>query len=230
MTTVPTMPLGDSITRGFNPGASVPDALSIGYRASVYNTLRAAGLTIDFVGSQSAGDATLTDHDHEGHDGFTITSIRNGAPGWLAATNPQIVLLIAGTNDIASGAQVAAPTQMGLLLDTIAATNPRIITFVGTIPGFDSSGTLTGYAATYNAALPAVVAQRQALGQHVTLVQMGTIATSGDHPTTAGYQTIADGWNSAIVSAVQQCERLVPNQVLLRLEGTSLSVLLALKT
>ncbi|MET1073917.1 MAG: hypothetical protein ABWY11_14825, partial [Umezawaea sp.] len=55
------MPLGDSITDGYNvPG---------GYRINLWQRMAAAGQTVDFVGSGVNGPAALGDHDHEGHSG-----------------------------------------------------------------------------------------------------------------------------------------------------------------
>ena len=56
------MPLGDSITDGYNvPG---------GYRINLWQRLAAGRYTVDFVGSGFNGPASLGDHDHEGHSGL----------------------------------------------------------------------------------------------------------------------------------------------------------------
>src|SRR5215471_3584594 len=79
------MPLGDSITDGFNvPG---------GYRVGLWQRLVAGGFSVDFVGSQFNGPATLGDHDHEGHSGWRIDQIDANIVGWLQTTTPRTVLL-----------------------------------------------------------------------------------------------------------------------------------------
>src|SRR5689334_8226516 len=60
------MPLGDSITQGGSIG---------GYRLDLGTKLRAAGRSIDFVGSLTDGPASMPDRNHEGHPGWTIAQI-----------------------------------------------------------------------------------------------------------------------------------------------------------
>ena len=74
------MPLGDSITDGFNvPG---------GYRINLWQRLAAGGYTVDFVGSGFNGPAGLGDHDHEGHSGWRIDQIDANIVGWLQTHRP----------------------------------------------------------------------------------------------------------------------------------------------
>ena len=86
------MPLGDSITEG----TQVPG----GYRINLWQGFVNGGYTVDFVGSQSNGPASLGDHDHEGHSGWRIDQIDANIVGWLRATTPHTVLLHIGTNDV----------------------------------------------------------------------------------------------------------------------------------
>lgn len=61
------MPLGDSITDGFNvPG---------GYRINLWQRMASGGHTVDLVGSGFNGPAALGDHDHEGHSGWRIDQL-----------------------------------------------------------------------------------------------------------------------------------------------------------
>ena len=90
------MPLGDSNTDGF----AVPG----GYRIDLEDDLSAAGYTVEFVGSLSNGPTDLADRDHEGHVGFTIEAIRDGFGAWYAASPADVILLMAGTNDVKLGA------------------------------------------------------------------------------------------------------------------------------
>lgn len=87
------MPLGDSITG--SPGC---------WRALLWNNLQNAGYTnIHFVGTQPPqGCGIPYDGANEGHGGALATNIvsLNELPGWLSATNPDIVLMHLGTNDV----------------------------------------------------------------------------------------------------------------------------------
>src|SRR5215208_7092891 len=86
------MPLGDSLTDGFNvPG---------GYRIELWSRLAAEGLCIDFVGSLANGPSTLPDRDHEGHSGWRIDQVSDAVVPWLQRSRPHVVLLLIGTNDV----------------------------------------------------------------------------------------------------------------------------------
>ncbi|HEX9538845.1 MAG TPA: hypothetical protein VGA04_11820, partial [Streptosporangiaceae bacterium] len=90
------MPLGDSITG--SPGC---------WRALLWNMLQNAGYTnIHFVGTlPPQGCGIPYDGNNEGHGGALATGIvsQNLLPGWLAATNPDIVMMHLGTNDVWNG-------------------------------------------------------------------------------------------------------------------------------
>ncbi|MFC7640537.1 hypothetical protein ACFQX6_05580 [Streptosporangium lutulentum] len=93
------MPLGDSITDGFNiPG---------GYRVNLWQRMVSGGHTVDFVGSGFNGPAGLGDHDHEGHSGWRIDQIDANIVGWLRNYTPRTVLLHIGTNDMGQNYDVA---------------------------------------------------------------------------------------------------------------------------
>lgn len=197
------MPLGDSITRGQVPDVS--SSLWEGYRAPLYTALTAAGIAFDFVGSQSAGD-TLPDKDHEGHGGDAITVINAAVAGYLSANPPDIVVLIAGTNDINngdSGATTAA--RMATLLATIYSARPWARVVVAVPP------LMTVYPseyAAYAAALPGVVAARVAGGQWAVLVETDAVVTADTvgHPTLAGYSTLAELLLPAVRLAIRDIE------------------------
>src|SRR5579883_301010 len=85
------MPLGDSITG--SPGC---------WRALLWNNLQNTGYTnINFVGTlnNSTACGIPFDGDNEGHGGYLATNIANQnlLPGWLSATNPDIVMMHLGT-------------------------------------------------------------------------------------------------------------------------------------
>ena len=101
------MPLGDSITQGMASGEGMPDR-QVSYRKALWDELIDAGYDVDFVGSLNSGSALFADGDHEGHNGWTDYEIVNGngvpAEGklneWLAAHQPDVVLLHIGTNGL----------------------------------------------------------------------------------------------------------------------------------
>jgi len=52
------------------------------------------------VGSLSNGPNSLGDKDHEGHSGWRIDEIASSINGWLNAQQPDIIILMIGTNDM----------------------------------------------------------------------------------------------------------------------------------
>lgn len=188
------MPLGDSITDGFNvPG---------GYRIELWQRLAAGGYTTDFVGSGFNGPDTLGDHDHEGHSGWRIDQIDANIVGWLQAYTPRTVLLHIGTNDINQDHDVpGAPGRLSALIDKIRATAPDVQLFVAQITP-ESDPALESRVTAFNAALPDIVAQK---GPLTHLVDMHSAITTGDladgvHPNETGYAKMGDRWFDALQS------------------------------
>ncbi|BCJ47864.1 lipase [Actinoplanes ianthinogenes] len=188
------MPLGDSITDGYNvPG---------GYRIGLWQRLAGNGTLTDFVGSGSNGPAGLGDHDHEGHSGWRIDQLDANIVGWIRQADPRTVLLHIGTNDIGQNHDVAnAPARLSALIDKIRANAPQVQLFVAQI-------TPTANAAneqktqTFNAALPGIVAQK---GPLTHLVDMHSALTTADladglHPNAGGYDKMAARWFAALQS------------------------------
>lgn len=191
------LPLGDSITDGFNvPG---------GYRVGLWQRFGAGRFTVDFVGSQFNGPATLGDHDHEGHSGWRIDQLDANIVSWLQATTPHTVLLHIGTNDVIQNLNLAnAPTRLGGLIDKITTTAPTAEVFVATIIPLASASQETAVR-TYNAAIPGIVQSRVNAGRHLHLVDMHNALTAADladgvHPTAGGYEKMAATWFTALQS------------------------------
>nr|WP_246381443.1 cellulose binding domain-containing protein [Micromonospora jinlongensis] len=187
------MPLGDSITDGFNvPG---------GYRIELWQRFATGGYRVDFVGSQFNGPASLGDHDHQGHSGWTIAQIDANVVTWLRATNPRTVLLHIGTNDM-YGDTSGAPGRLAALVDKITNNAPNADVFVATI--VPKSGA-DNQVRAYNAAIPGIVQTRAAAGKRVHLVDMYRALTLGDladgvHPNATGYRKMAAAWYDALRS------------------------------
>lgn len=190
---VKVMPLGDSITDGFNvPG---------GYRIDLWQKLVADGYTIDFVGSLANGPAGLGDRDHEGHSGWRIDQIDANIVSWLRTYTPHTILLHIGTNDMVQNPS-GASDRLAALIDKIIATLPDVYLFVATIvplPFADAS------VRSFNAAIPGIVQARAAAGKRVYLVDMYSALTAADladgvHPNAVGYSKMADVWYQALRS------------------------------
>ncbi|WP_436764268.1 ricin-type beta-trefoil lectin domain protein [Streptosporangium sp. V21-05] len=188
------MPLGDSITDGFN--------VSGGYRVGLWQRMVSGQYTVDFVGSGFNGPASLGDHDHEGHSGWRIHDLDANIVGWLRNSAPRTILLHIGTNDMGQNYDVAgAPGRLSALIDKIRANAPVVELFVAQIvPAGDPS--LEARIRTFNAALPGIVAQK---GPMTHLVDMHSGFTTADladglHPNAGGYDKMAARWFSALQS------------------------------
>lgn len=185
------MPLGDSVTRGDGSSSGY------GYRPTTLSYIRDVGgfSNATFVGSMTGGAGN-----HEGHPGWTITSLGNQISNWMQTYNPDIVLIYAGLNDAGQGAgaeQIAS--RMTDLLNQILALSPTVRVVVsdiiipwGTNPLDVQSPALRGF----NALLPGIVA---AAGDRVTLAHMSRVVPNnmlGDkiHPNNLGYERMSWVW------------------------------------
>ncbi|MDJ0799972.1 MAG: GDSL-type esterase/lipase family protein [Calothrix sp. MO_167.B12] len=122
------MPVGDSITEGYlesDRGA---------YRDDLYRLLTDKGYNIDFVGDRSRGYGNF-DQDHAGVSGERIDQVSDRINGLLSTYNPNIVLLMVGTNDILQNHHLEdAPNRLSNLIDQITNQSPHTQLFVGSIP------------------------------------------------------------------------------------------------
>jgi lysophospholipase L1-like esterase len=188
------MPLGDSITDGFNvPG---------GYRIDLWQRLVAAGRTIDFVGSQTNGPGSLGDRNHEGHSGWTIAQIDANIVNWLRTYTPRTILLHIGTNDMYGSDPAGAPARLSTLLDRITTTAPNADLFVATIVPISFADQTVR---TFNAQIPGIVQSKVNAGKRVHLVDMYRALTTADladgvHPNAGGYSKMATTWYDALQS------------------------------
>jgi hypothetical protein len=233
------MPLGDSITKGAGDSGS-------GYRDELYTDLSKAGVKFQFVGATTANAfPMLTAAHQEHHNGYgtyrtdDLTSNLAGVhqPGgwaddnrggyWLTgghgtgrnAVTPDIVLLLAGTNDVTQGASVEVmETRMTSLLDWFKTNRPATKVFVATVIPFDDfrkqtndySGKLRDFNAWLTKTIPVNYPKT---GFVVDLFPLfldnhGDLKTSsspdgiylqdGIHPSHNGYVAIGDAWFSAI--------------------------------
>src|SRR2546430_5469515 len=188
------MPLGDSITDGFNvPG---------GYRVGLWQRLAAGGYTVDLVGSGFNGPPELGDHDHEGHSGWRIDQLDANIVTWLRTSAPHTVLLHIGTNDVNQNFDPGgAPARLSTLVGHILATAPGVEVFVAQITP-EADPTFEARIRAYNAALPDALRDK---GPHVHLVDMhGALGIAdladGVHPTAAGYAKMGAVWYAALRS------------------------------
>ena len=193
------MPLGDSITDGYNvPG---------GYRIALEDLLAEDRHSVDFVGSKRNGPVSLLDREHEGHSGWRIDEIAANVDGWLATHQPDVVLLEIGTNDIVQTYDLAdAPQRLSELIEQITVAVPSATVLVSTLTPLGTTER-DDRVRVFNAAVPAIVNDKVAGGKDVELVDMYPALTAGDladgvHPSSSGYDKMATVWQSALDSVL----------------------------
>jgi lysophospholipase L1-like esterase len=193
------MALGDSITYGTgSPGRS-------GYRIQLQGALKAAGMNVDFVGSQQTG--LCCDRDNEGHGGWSIAQIDAHISTYLDAARPDVILLHAGTNNVTRGHDPAAiAAELSRLIDDIRAARPDADLFVSTIVQSNRPAERARNRA-YNALIPGVVALKSG---RVHLVDQSKVGGAdlydGHHPNAYGYAKMSYNFYTAIRRALPGAE------------------------
>jgi Ca2+-binding RTX toxin-like protein len=199
------MPFGDSITYGV---VSSSNTESGGYRSKLWQQLQSNDLLVDYVGALANGPTSLPDRQHQGLRGKTIDYLNQNDATYLSAARPDIVLLMIGTNDLASSTASAMISDLRALIVSITDNQPNATVFVSTIPPTHNSAR-NAVAKAYNDAIPGLVAELDN-SRKVEFVDMRDLtlsdvtappADSGVHPTSSGYTKIADHWYDALVAA-----------------------------
>lgn len=151
---------------------------------------------VDFVGRKK--DGSMGDPDNEGYPGARIDQVADVANCAVPFFKPNLVTLLAGTNDVQQDFDLAgAPERVGQLVDHVLALSPRATVLVSTIPpNTDATKPeLDARTSAFNAALGPVINARVDAGEHVVLVDPGLtpeeVGPDHIHPTDAGYAEIA---------------------------------------
>ncbi|KAF2432141.1 SGNH hydrolase [Tothia fuscella] len=195
------LPLGDSITQGM--GHSKGDS----YRKDLYDKLTAFGAKVEYVGSQKGG--TFPQNSHEGWIGFTIEQISQRAddPKALGA-KPNLVLLLAGTNDMTKNDPKGASAKLQKLVEKIVKKDAGVVVILGTLPPITATYMPNGKSdsaliiSEFNRALPGMARALTEKGAKVLVADLSAVKL-GDlkdliHPDDAGYSKMAAGWFRAI--------------------------------
>jgi acyl-CoA thioesterase I len=190
------MPLGASSTEGVGSPATA------GYRGPLYADLAEDGIRVDYVGSQHKGFAGMADPDNEGHSGWTLDRMIPQVRAWVAAANPDVVLLHMGTNDVNTGTTGAvAAARLDRMLSEVFAGSPRTHVIVAGI--WAKLPTHLADRAEFAARAAQVVAAYRAQGRSVDFVDTsnllsGTDFTDALHANAGGYTKIASMWSTEI--------------------------------
>jgi hypothetical protein len=208
------MPLGDSITEGTGSSGG-------GYRVELFRLAVTNSKHLTFVGRSANGPATVAGQpfpkNHEGYPHYTIDDepafgrmgISPLVDQGITLDQPNIILLMIGTNDVNNAIDLAgAPTRLGALLDRMTADAPGALIVVARITPTASDMTNLDVVA-YNDAIPGLVQARTTTGKHILVVDMYAAMTAnpsyktalmhdGLHPNDAGYVIMGQTWYDAI--------------------------------
>jgi lysophospholipase L1-like esterase len=147
----------------------------------------------------------MSNNANEGHPGALIDEIANFAKLSLPQ-RPNIILMMAGTNDMATGNRTAsAPDRLGKLIDECIGMCPDAVVLVAKLTPASDSG-LMERIKTFNGAVDGVVNERMKKGAKVTSVDMLEFLTAADlqdglHPNDGGYEKMATAWFSGLQRA-----------------------------
>ena len=224
------MPFGDSITQGVETydgaGGGPAEEMRVAYRYQLNQLLTQGGYAFDFVGRLTDGSQAtppLTKTAHEGYGGETTEQLAtNRLPGALTTNTPDVILVHAGTNDIAVSA-TPSPVPMQQLLQAVqtwsTSTQP-VKVMVAQIIKVRAGAPNAERVAPLNAAVtsmvnanfasttsPMTVGLVDMYGANIAMTPEAT-DVSGLHPSRAGYDQMAQVWFDALVAqkVIDRCE------------------------
>lgn len=230
-TRVRIMPLGDSITAGYTDNSAWNVPFEYGYRGPLATALLNSGIPFRFVGlspepfNNAYGDPTrgatvfpvnelrdpgIAQGSHRGYGGWTISQINANVATWIAADDPDVILLHIGTNGIGP----SSPSQLETLVSTIFTAKPTVKLVVAQIiPAVAYNANTVAYNNYIrNTLVPTLAASGKnisTVNQYANFLTNPADNTSIDaskfsnginHPTNAGYALMANTWLPAITS------------------------------
>ena len=198
------MPLGDSITQGYNNS----------YRRPLWLALREAGWEVDFVGSMSEGyaggiESNDYDSDHEGHWGWFADEVLERIDEWAVQAKPEIVLIHLGTNDVGSGQNIPETAEeIKQIVERLRAHNPHVhVLLASIIPVAHEMA--EERIRLYNIQLADLAEQLDTTSSRVVLVDQFTgfdarqDTYDGIHPNDEGNNKMSQKWFGALESLLR---------------------------
>jgi lysophospholipase L1-like esterase len=213
------MSVGDSITEGkYTTG---------GYRRPLYQLLKDNGYSVTFVGKEDNGEpandtgfsTAMENPNHEGYGSARIGMLLNGGTteGHTALpikrsvsnNNPDVVLILLGTNDILGATPMdRLRGTIETLVRSIVEQSPNTTVVLASIPPIHKIEARNADVDAYNAMLPEIVAKERALNPRIEFADIHSVSTdpadlSGDkvHPSATGYNKMAALWYSILTQA-----------------------------
>ncbi len=190
------MPLGSSTTEAGNPG----------YRAHLYDMLKADGDVVNFVGSRHGG--TAFDSDHEGHSGYTADDLIPRVRAWVAEAQPDIVTLHIGTNDLLRGeSAVGALGGVRRVIEEIITEMPHVHIIVSGSFARPSEAVVT-QSRLFNSGIESLAREFTERGSSVDVIDLNSVIRNEDftgdltHLNSGGERKLAHLYHEAILRHV----------------------------
>lgn len=193
------LPLGNSITWGYGSTSGN------GYREPLL-TLLSPPNPVTYIGSQHSGN--MSNDANEGHPGALISQIATYANNSLYL-RPNIILLMAGTNDMNIDYEVdTAPQRLVDLVDECVTACPDAAVLVAQLTPILNASAQARVEA-FNGAFPPLLEHMVGAGKKVLVVDMENYVTVEDlvdglHPGDLGYEGMARAWFDGIQTAAEK--------------------------
>lgn len=191
------MPVGDSITQG--------DSDHNTYRRPLWKSLEAKGYRVEFVGSlrtnhRGAPPLDDFDRDHEGHWGWRTDEVLDRIRGWVAASQPDVLLVHLGSNDVFQGESIDSTlAELSEMIDAVRESRPRATFLLAQIIP-TATGRANATIRELNSRIPEIAASRSTPDSRVIVVDHFTgfdaarQTYDGVHPNPDGEIHLSDRW------------------------------------
>ncbi len=185
------MPVGDSITEGFN------STTGNGYREALERLEVAQQHPVDYVGSHRSG--SMANSRNEGWSAQEIDFIQDKTMAHLKEYSPNVVTLLAGTNDIGNGREAGAAQRLVSFVAQIRATVPDAMVLVGGLLPDASADTAAAHR-RFNDLVQLLLPAGDLA--HLRFVAFDDLDPRGEmaglHPNDSGYSSMASRWSATI--------------------------------
>jgi beta-glucanase (GH16 family)/lysophospholipase L1-like esterase len=205
MQAVKVLPVGDSLTVGFNSAPATPGADLDGYRYDLFEKILAGGGWIDYVGNFLNGPQGMMDTAHDGVSGKYLAEIVGDVGGASDFTSslldfaPDVVLFMAGTNDfLYNGTEYLLTVDLPAILANLTKAVDQFYAYVGDDEKYLAISTL------------AVKARRDVPVEYATFLNEGYSTVGGEFVVgDAGNGTHVGGIKSLVTSLQAQHPTLI---------------------
>ena len=149
----------------------------------------------------------MTDNHNEGHPGATITQISAFSVNSLAL-RPNLILLMAGTNDMNLNLSLGAPERLANLVDMCSIACPDAVILLAQLTPAGTAD-VEARVQQFNPSVASLATAREQRGMKILAVDMPQFVTPADlkdvlHPNDIGYAKMADAWYQGIQQAASK--------------------------